>query len=417
MEMDKLIEELPEKELAEELEDFKTYRAQIEAEHKAAEREYVMALGAPTTQEYRQGLQQESQRLEEKLMKIDAAIKKVEKRLGCNTSVAQESKNKGKKTAIDKNTGDAEQLEVETDTGRKILEEVKMNVQVIPSKICVEPNDVFTKEFFTFSQYSYRKALNGKKYSTRERKAYGTKKGKKKDAIYSRFGVQNVAGYDNESPFDEFDRAVMGVLTSEYLAGNRYTTVGIVYRALIGKVGDQKKKSFGEKLKNHIVESVEKLMGTVVDFSGVSKSLEEMKYTDEEGNTIKIRQAPLASIIIADVTLNGQEPINGVIYFNGNSPLFEIAEAKKQVIRRIIALKKYVMRRICEIKLHKQLTPTITFEDVFKRCRIKHTSRVQEHNDRDAIIKLFEHLKEQKFIKEYEVKKHGNAIHGVTFSF
>ena len=44
MERDKLIEELPEKELEKELEDFKTYRAQIETEHKAAEREYVMSL-------------------------------------------------------------------------------------------------------------------------------------------------------------------------------------------------------------------------------------------------------------------------------------------------------------------------------------------------------------------------------------
>ena len=84
---------------------------------------------------------------------------------------------------------------------------------------------------------------------------------------------------------------------------------------------------------------------------------------------------------------------------------------------RIIALKKYVMRRICEIKLHKNMTPTITFEDVFKRCRLGKVSRDQEHNDRDAIIKLFEHLKEQEFIKEYEVKKHGNKIHGVTFTF
>ena len=47
----------------------------------------------------------------------------------------------------------------------------------------------------------------------------------------------------------------MGALTSEYKAGNCYTIIGIIYRALIGKVVNLKLK-FGAKLKNHITESV-----------------------------------------------------------------------------------------------------------------------------------------------------------------
>ncbi len=48
-----------------------------------------------------------------------------------------------------------------------------------------------------------------------------------------------------------------------------------------------------------IVNSVEKLMGTVVDFSGVNESLKKLKYTDKYGNEIyfKIENLLSASIL------------------------------------------------------------------------------------------------------------------------
>ncbi len=118
-------------------------------------------------------------------------------------------------------------------------------------------------------------------------------------------------------------------------------------------------------------------MATIVDFSGAADLLLEMKYTDKDGNEVILKSANLLSADILDGKVNGQL-LEGVIYFKSTSPLFDIADAKNQIIRyphaflnvpnqnntlRIVSIKKYVMRCICEIKLH-HMTPTITFDDV-----------------------------------------------------
>ena len=327
--------------------------------------------------------------------------------------VAQQSKLIGKKSS-------AEQLQ---DHAEQLIDILK--VQLTPSTMCVEPNDVFIKTVFNACRSAYKALLGGKFYNIKEKR-----KTQKKDAIYSKLEIQNVEGYDNDLPLNECDRAVLGVIISEYLVDNLYTTVNIIHRALIGKPG-QVAIVPRKNQKEAIINSVIKLMSTVVDFSGVNDSLKELKYTDKNGNEITLRASNLLLADIIDAKINGQE-MEGVIFFKANSPLFQIADAKDQVIRYshallnvpnqnntplVIALKKYVMRRICEIKLHKNLTPTITFDDVFTRCRLGKVSRDQEHNARKVILKFLEHLKGQKVITDFQVKKRGNAIYGVTFSF
>ncbi len=75
------------------------------------------------------------------------------------------------------------------------------------------------------------------------------------------------------------------------------------------------------------------------------------------------------------------------------------------------------MRRICEIKLHKQLTPTITFDDVFSKCRISHTSREVKRDVRNAIIKLCDYLKAQNFIADFQVVQQRQKFIAIKFSF
>ena len=75
------------------------------------------------------------------------------------------------------------------------------------------------------------------------------------------------------------------------------------------------------------------------------------------------------------------------------------------------------MRRICEIKLHKQLTPTITFDDVFSKCKVDSSDKKKRQDARNVIIKFLEHLKVQNFISDFHVKKEGKAFSKISFSF
>ena len=306
---------------------------------------------------------------------------------------------------------------------RNVLDVLK--VQLAPSSICVEPNDAFIKALFRFGDNTFKNALLGKKFGVKQKN-----KTSKKDAVVSPFSIQNAEGYDDDSPLDEFDRAVLGVIISEYLAGNLYTTVNIIFRALIGKVGDQNVRPMKNQLES-IADSVQKLMGTVVDFSGISDSLKEMNYTDKNGNAVVFQSANLLSADILNAKVNGQE-MDGVIFFKVISPLFNIADAKSQVIRyphhllnvpnqnntpRIISIKKYVLRRICEIKLHKNLSPTITFDDIFKKCRMLDSPREVKRDARNAVIKFFEHLQEKNFILSFELVQQCNKFVSIKFSF
>lgn len=91
-----------------------------------------------------------------------------------------------------------------------------------------------------------------------------------------------------------------------------------------------------------------------------------------KGNENRLRASNLLSADIIDAKINGQI-MEGVIFFKQNSPLFHIADAKDQVIRYphallnvpnqnntplIIKLKKYVMRRICDMPSAHYILPS-----------------------------------------------------------
>lgn len=156
-----------------------------------------------------------------------------------------------------------------------------------------------------------------------------------------------------------------------------------------------------------------------------------MKYTDKDGNELFFRNDSLLSATIVDAKINGQI-FDGVIFFKDICPLFDIANLKDQVVRYphellnvpnqnntplVISLKKYVIRHICEIKLHKNLACTITFDDLFSKCRLGKVNRDQEYNARNAVVKFFEYLKAQNCIADFKITKRRNIIYGISFTF
>ena len=81
-----------------------------------------------------------------------------------------------------------------------------------------------------------------------------------------------------------------------------------------------------------------------------------------------------------------------------------------------IMLKNYAMIRVSEIKLHK-MTPTLTFTDVFKKCRIENATRDKKGDARNTLIKLFEQLKAKGIIKTFELTKRANAFYSIKFTY
>ena len=128
-----------------------------------------------------------------------------------------------------------------------------------PSRIRVEINDKLAKVIFKLSDKGTDDLLNGDTFCIVE------KRSKKFGEITTAYKILNSAGYQVLRPFSMFDRFVLAVCISEWLAGNRYTTVAIIYRALTGKIGRSDAKPSVTQRKA-IIESLEILMSRIIDY-------------------------------------------------------------------------------------------------------------------------------------------------------
>lgn len=308
-------------------------------------------------------------------------------------------------------------------TFKAIADEIQ-NVQIYPSTIRVEPNDKVTKLLFNFDAETFAALTEGAGINVTEAKHH-----KKHGKIKSSFKVQA----NNSNPLTEFDRAVLSVCISEMEAGNCYTTPSIIYRALTGKVGNSETTPYKNQL-DAIIKSVDKLMFAIFD-PKVADAFEKLNYGDGEFSVAKSPILPCQRLAVngnSTITVNGQA-VNEIVYFLTESPLMKIADAKSQIIRYdtallndsqrntplIITLKNYVIRRVFEVKGDKRhkLTPTVTFDDIFKKARISDASKHVKLDARSAVENFFVHLAKNDVIKSFEIVKRGNQIHAVNFAY
>lgn len=293
----------------------------------------------------------------------------------------------------------------------------KITGSLRPSRIRVEINDKLAKVIFKLSDEGTEDLLNGDTFCIVE------KRDKKLGEITTAYKILNAAGYQVLRPFTMFDRFVLAVCISEWLKGNRYTTVAIIYRALTGKIGRSDAKPSVAQRKA-IIESLEILMSRIVDY-GAEDICKVMGYNN--GNPF-VGKAPLLPAAYIDFSaVNGDN--DTLIFFTDAPPLLKMAEVKKQLVSydatlldmpgqntfMNIGAKNYTMLRLQEISLHKQLTPTITFIDEFQKLRINNSSNKTKMDVRNTTIAFFEHLKSKGIIKSFEVVKHGNTFYGIKF--
>lgn len=293
------------------------------------------------------------------------------------------------------------------------------NVQIYPIKKRTVTNFKIAKVLYNLNQEKYDSmVVAGKRRRVVEKRNH-----KKFGNLFTVYKLSNADGYDNDDPLNEFDYAVFSVCISYFDAGCKCITLAILYRALTGKGNTYR---LTPDLRDDILNSLKKLIGTVIeiDASDVNAAF---KYADCD------HSKHISAILPAhfdDKIINGNDA--SVVYFDRESPLMEIARNRKQLLKYEVALldapgirntfmnimlKSYVMRRVVEIKYHKKLRPILTFADIFKKCRIGNASRDTKMNARNTIVKFFEHLQAEGFIKSFELTKDSNAFYSIRFIY
>ena len=293
------------------------------------------------------------------------------------------------------------------------------NVQIYPSHKRIVPNFKLVKVISNLSDKSYNRLIDGKNADIVEKR-----KTKKHVEVVSTFTISNSDGYDNSDPLDILDHSVASVCYSEYEEGNRYITDAMILRGLTGKVGKNTNGLINKDQQFAIMESVKKLMSTIITIDQKDAN-QSLGYEAEDSITSTILPACLVT-----KKINGQE-VENVIFFDREPPLLAIAKARKQILTYdvvlldvpnqnntplVIIIKNYVIQRVMEIIKHK-MTPTLTLDDIFEKCRIANAHPQVKARARAYIEEFLTHLQNQKVIKSFQWTKKANKFYSVKLTY
>lgn len=280
----------------------------------------------------------------------------------------------------------------------------------------ISPNDKLTKTLFSLPANEYYNTLQkGISIAVTET----TIRGKK---IQTHFKLNGGGFSALKCPLNEFDRAIFDVCISSREEGFFGLTRDSLFRALIGGKTNQHPRP---NQATAILESLERLMTIIkIDFNQTREKIP--KYNSVPAQIIS---PILPCIVLNNVLVNGQ--LTSLIKFTDESPLITVARAKKQIITSpislrdianqnntplVIMIKSYVIRRVLEIILH-NMTPSITFSDVFKHCDLTNANRWQKQDARKIILGIMENLKFKGVIKSFEFTKKCDTFYNVTITF
>ena len=307
-------------------------------------------------------------------------------------------------------------------------EKKKFQIQRRVKKI-VSPNDKLSKTLFNLPAGEYADVIqNGRRDYVTEKiirgkkiKTYfwlgiiGVSEG---EEIPTHFKVEGIGTVNICRPLNEYDRDVFVACISAQETGFEGITVDSLFRVITGD--DKKQPTPAEK--TAILESIGKLLITAITID-FSEAREKMKKYDSVPK--RLVGAILPCKYLDGVEVNGRK--TAIIKFLDESPLITIARAKKQIISYpaalrdipnqnntplVIMIKSYVIRRVEEIIQH-NMTPTITFADVFNHCGLTEADKWQKQDARKVIAAIFETLKTNGKIKNFEFERDGNIYRAI----
>ena len=243
--------------------------------------------------------------------------------------------------------------------------------------------------------------------------------------IVTVYHITNEDACDNTVPLNEFDYAVFSACLSYFDKSYRCIFLGIIYHAMTGKTTEGGKRKVPPEIREFILLSLKKLIGTIIeiDDAQVNAAFDYAKSGSKKCSAI------LPAWFVESTTINGNNAT--VIFFERECPLLKLAKAKRQIITyptqlldvpgqqntfMNISLKNYALRRVLEIIAH-NMTATLTFGDIFEKCRIENASHDKKCDARNNLVKFFEHLKTESVIQDFTVVKKRNAFYSIKFAY
>ena len=242
--------------------------------------------------------------------------------------------------------------------------------------------------------------------------------------IVTVYHITNEDACDNTDPLNEFDYAVFSACLSYFDKGDSCISLGIIYRAMTGKTTEGGKRKVPPEIREFILLSLKKLIGTVIEIDDAQ--------VNSAFDYVKSGSKKCSAILPAhfdETLINGKDTT--VVFFDRISPLMEIAKQRKQILSYSptlldapnirnssmnIMLKNYALRRVLEIIAH-NMTATLTFGDIFEKCRIEDANHDKKCDARNNLIKFFEHLKNESVIKDFIITKKRNAFYSIKFTY
>lgn len=297
----------------------------------------------------------------------------------------------------------------------------KIQIQSRPKKV-LTPNDKLTRWVFNLPEHEFADMiLDGVDNGITE-----NPKVKSKPKVKTKFRFENVGTVELSSkPLNEFDRAVFDVCVTAQQAGFVGITADTIWRTMTG--GRDNAMRVYSSQRAAVLESIDRLMSIriKIDFS---QACDKMKRYCGAGK--KLVSIIMPCEYVDGVTVNGRQDCT-VIRFLKESALVTIAKAKGQLLNydaellnvpnqnntmSTVTIKSYLVRRVSEIKAH-EMTPTVTFADVFKKCGLADADNDRKRKIRKVIRDVLEHLKEHGEIHEFAFEKTNGIYRAVKFNY
>ena len=292
------------------------------------------------------------------------------------------------------------------------------SVRIIPTKMLVMPNDKLTKELFTLPPEKYINVLeNGGLIIEKKLPKIGE--------ILPPYWLEFVDNYNDKSPLTMFAKAVFTACVSEWVANNKYTTDGIIFRHITGKPRGSNAQPT-PAIRDLILFCIRKMMCTVlrVDMTEVCKQL------NYNNGVPLILNSPILPCKYVEEVINGQKS-RTVIYFLDESPLLTIARVKNNQLlsfeprllnilnqansSKNISVRHCVIQRVLECIVHKEMKRKIKFNYIFEVCGLINVDAKKKCEVIQEVIDIFECLQSGGDIQSFIVKRDGDEYDCIKF--